>query len=416
MFAEVRFLTLGSGYAKVVVWRDLLLRPSCLASGPIVCFAARGAGSQSSSVDVSVKFEIMARSTATESRKREHLRLCAEGDVEFSQTTTLLEDVSLVHQAVPTRAPGEVDTGIRFLKRRLRAPLVIGAMTGGTRAARKVNRDLARVAREAGIGLALGSQRAMVETPSLKDTYEVRDLAPDCLLLGNIGLFQAMRMSAADVRGLMESIGADGMCLHLNAAMEIFQREGDEKYGSGIETITALAEGLGERLIVKETGCGISRETALTLVKAGVRVIDVAGAGGASWVKVENLRSRRRTPRELRVFEEWGIPTAASLCELAGIRAKIIASGGLRSGLDMARALALGADVCSCALPFLRAHAEGGAAGAQRLAGALVDGLRAAMALTNCGDLRALKRLRPVITGRLAEWVAQRRPGRKRNG
>ena len=358
----------------------------------------------------------MARSTATESRKLDHLRLCVEAGVEFSRVTTLLEDVHLPHDALPEVSPHEVDTRVRWLGRELRAPIFIGAMTGGADAARAVNRDLAQVAQELGLGFALGSQRAMAEDPALTSTYEVRDVAPDCLLLGNIGVFQAREMSVADVRGLMDAVGADGICLHLNAAMEIFQDEGDRDFGRALETVARLANGLGDKLVVKETGCGLSRGVGERLVNAGVRSLDVAGAGGTSWVKIENLRSGRPVPTELRVFEEWGVPTAASLFEVEGLPATVVASGGLRNGLDMAKCLALGADVCSCALPFLRAHAAGGADGARRLARSLTDGLRAAMALTNCGDAKAMKRARPVLTGRLAEWVARRTAERTQHG
>lgn len=350
----------------------------------------------------------MPNRTAIAARKLDHLRLCCEEDVEYSETTTLLEDVRLVHRALPLFSPCDADLSAEFLGRRLSAPLIIGAMTGGADEARRINRALAGVAQEAGIGLALGSQRAMLEQPSLKATYEVRDIAPDCLLLGNIGVFQARGMSAAQVEDLMESVGADGVCLHLNPAMELFQREGDHDYGQALETVARLAEALGERLIVKETGNGISGEVGRALVKAGVRAIDVAGAGGSSWVKIENLRAETPVPEELRPFEEWGLPTAVCLADLAGANTTIIASGGLRNGLDMARSITLGADLCSCALPFLRALDTGGADGARWLARALGDGIRAAMTLTGCRTVAELKAHRPAITGRLAEWIKQR--------
>lgn len=350
----------------------------------------------------------MAERTATEVRKEEHLRLCCQADVECATTSTLLEDVHLVHRAIPAFSPSDAETGMRWLGRSLSAPLVIGAMTGGAPEARRINLDLAQAAQETGIGLALGSQRAMIEDPSLKSTYEVRSAAPDCLLLGNIGVFQARHMSAAQVEDLAGAIGADGICLHLNAAMEIFQREGDRDLGGALETVARLAEALGERLIVKETGNGIARETALELVRLGVKTIDVAGAGGTSWVKIENLRSGQPVHEALLPFEEWGVPTAVCVAELADVDARVVASGGVRSGLDAARCIALGADLCSCALPFLRAHSEGGAEGARALAQALADGLRAAMALSGCRTLAELRAHAPVIVGRLAEWLSQR--------
>jgi len=358
----------------------------------------------------------MSQSTTTEARKLAHLRLCCERDVEFSTRTTLLEDVHLVHQAVPLFSPNEADTRVEWLGRTLRAPLLIGAMTGGTPAARGINRCLAQVAQELGIGLALGSQRAMVEEPALADTYQVRDVAPDCLLLGNIGLFQARDMTPEAVRGLMEAVGADGICVHLNTAMEIFQPEGDQNFRRGPVTIGRLVKELGGKLIVKETGCGISRETAEQLRQMQVKTIDVAGAGGTSWVKIENLRRGDTAPRELAALEEWGIPTAACLLETQRLRLRVIASGGIRSGLDMAKAIALGADLCSCALPFLRAHEQAGADGVRRLARGLLDGLRIAMVLTGCRTLRELGRAETVLTGELREWRLQRQIGRKTHG
>jgi len=349
----------------------------------------------------------MGKRSATENRKLDHLRLCREMDVEFTSTTTLLEDVHLVHLAATCLAPGQVDVGTRFLGRRLRAPLLIGAMTGGAAEAGKINRDLARVAQEAGIGFALGSQRAMLESPSLIKTYDVRSVAPDVLLLGNIGLCQALHMSVREARGLMDAIGADGLCVHLNPAMEIFQQEGDQDFAGGTEALARLAGELGPALIVKETGCGLSREAALALKRAGVKTVDVGGAGGTSWVKIENLR-RRGAPRELKDFEEWGIPTAASLLDVKGLGLKVIASGGVRTGLDMARCMALGADLCGVALPFLRAWSDGGVKGGVKLAETLVAGLRAGLALTGCADLADAKKLRPVLMGGLAEWARQR--------
>ena len=357
----------------------------------------------------------MARQTRTESRKLEHLRLCCERDVEFTTKTTWLEHVHLVHHAVPSCSTDEVDLRVKWLGRGLEAPLIIGAMTGGTPSARQINRELARVAQEFGIGMALGSQRAMAEEPALTETYQVRDVAPDCLLLGNLGLFQAREMQPEEVKRLMDAVGADGMCLHLNTAMEICQHEGDSNYRGGMVTIGRLAQALGEQLIVKETGCGIARETARQLQRTQVKTLDVAGAGGTSWVKIENLRRGEVVSPELAALEEWGIPTAASLCETRRMRLRIIASGGIRTGVDMARALSLGAQLCSCALPFLRAYDRNGTDGVRRLAGGLIEGLRAVMVLAGCRTLQDLRRADPVLTGDLGEWVRQRQSGRTPN-
>lgn len=343
----------------------------------------------------------------TSARKTEHLQTCLESDVEFQQKTTWLEHVELVHEAIPGAAPDAVDTSVTFMGRDLAAPFVIGAMTGGTAQARRINRKLASVAQAAGIGLALGSQRPMVEDPSLADTYAVRDIAPDVLLLGNIGIVQAARMPAAEVIDLMSSIGADGMCVHLNSAMEMFQGEGEAPPTDPSATIGRLAKELGERLIVKETGCGMSRDSAVRLTKLGVRVLDVAGAGGTSWVRVENLRAGRQGGRAA-AFEEWGIPTAASLCEVNGLPICVTASGGIRSGLDLAKALALGADLGSAALPILRALSTSGVKGARRWVESLLTELRTTIALVGGSDLAALRKAGTVVTGPLRDWVYER--------
>ena len=339
--------------------------------------------------------------------------MCAGQAVEFRRKRTWLEHVEFVHQAVPLFSVEDVDISLKFLGKTLSAPFLIGAMTGGTPAGRKINRNLAALAAEKGIGLALGSQRAMLEDARVADTFQVRDVAPDILLLGNIGLAQAMTAKAGEIVGLVTRIGADGMCLHLNVAMEMFQTGSDELAGSANMSIRRLCRALGKRLIVKETGCGLSRETGAGLARLGVRTLDVAGAGGTSWVRVENLR-RGGASVGMEEFEEWGIPTAASMLEVRGLRMNIIASGGLRSGMDLARAIALGASMGSAALPVLRALNHGGIKAARQWLDSVVAGLRATMALTGCRNLKELRRAPIVISGPLLEWAMQRRLWRPR--
>jgi len=339
----------------------------------------------------------------TQERKRDHLQLCGAENVEFARTTTLLEDVRLVHCALPELAEEDIDLTARLMGRTLAAPLLIAAITGGVPEAARINRDLARAAARAGIGMQLGSQRALAENPDLLKTYAVRDVAPDILLLGNIGLAQARDLDDARLRALVEDVGADGLCLHLNPAMEMIQAEGDRNFRDGLDTVRRLVDLLGDRLVVKETGCGLSRRVGEKLVRAGVRTLDAGGAGGASWVRVEHLRSDSDGP-----FAEWGIPTAASLLELADLDCTLIASGGLRNGLDAAKAIALGADFCAAALPFLRAQQAGGAEAAAALAERIIGELRAACLLSGSGDLDALRRAERVITGDLLAWKEAR--------
>jgi isopentenyl-diphosphate delta-isomerase len=354
----------------------------------------------------------MSDSSAIRRRKNEHLEICRRRPVEFRRKRTWLEHVELVHQALPVVSAEELDTSVEFLGRKLSAPFLIGAMTGGTTESLSVNRRLAKLAARKGIGLALGSQRAMIADDTLVRTYRLRDIAPDILLLGNIGLSQAAVMKPGEVVGLASRIGADGICLHLNSAMEMVQRGGDAPPTHSSAVIRRLCRAFGDRLVVKETGCGMSRETASRLARLGVRTLDVAGAGGTSWVRVENLR-RGSAAAGLEELEEWGIPTAASLLEVRRLKLRVIASGGLRTGFDLAKSLALGATLGSAALPLLRALDQGGPAAAERWLDSVFDGLRAAMLLTGCRNLEALRAAPVVISGPLLEWANWRGLWRK---
>ncbi len=338
-------------------------------------------------------------------RKRSHLELCAGAAVEYAGKTTLLDEVDLVHDALPELAVDEVQVGTEFLGKRLRAPLLITGMTGGTDEAAAINRALAGVAEEKGIAFGLGSQRAMHRTPALAHTFAVRDHAPTTLVLANLGLVQAAAMSTAETEALVRTIGADALCVHLNPAQELIQAGGDRDFRGGLRAIARLVREMPVPVVVKETGCGLSRRVAERLVAAGVRTADVSGAGGTSWVKVEALRAEP-AERELgTVFADWGIPTAASLLACRGVGLELVASGGLRTGLDVAKAIALGARVAGVALPVYRAYREGGEEAAGRFIDGLVTGLRTAMVLTGSRDLDALGHVPVVLGSRLREWV-----------
>jgi isopentenyl-diphosphate delta-isomerase len=337
-------------------------------------------------------------------RKRDHLALCGDEDVEFRGKTTLLEDVDLLHDALPELAVDEVDTTTELFGKPLAAPLLVTGMTGGTPEAAAVNRDLAAVAEAHGIAFGVGSQRAMHVTPALADTFRVRDVAPTAVVLANIGVVQAAALPTAEVAALAEHIGADAVCVHLNPAQELIQAGGDRDFRGGLAAIRRLVAELPVPLVVKETGCGISRPVAERLHDVGVTVVDVSGAGGTSWVRVEALRSDPVAEALGADFAEWGIPTAAALVGAQGLGLTLIASGGIRTGLEVAKALALGAHVAGVALPVLRAHRTEGPAGASRYVERLVAGLRIAMVLTGAVDLDALRAV-PVIVGhRLAAW------------
>jgi isopentenyl-diphosphate delta-isomerase len=345
-------------------------------------------------------------------RKDDHLTLCAEDDVGFRRASTLLECVRLVHDALPDMALEQVDTSISLLGKKLRAPLVIASMTGGTDEAGRINRELANIAEERGYGFGLGSQRAMHVRPESNLTYRVRELAPSTLVLGNVGVVQARSMTTKELDGLVEDVGADALCVHLNPAMEIVQRGGDRDFSEGLATIERLVRDLGVPVVVKETGCGISPSVGGRLRDVGVRHIDVSGAGGTSWVGVETKRAAAggdESARQLgEAFWDWGIPTAASVALLAPMGFEtIVATGGIGTGLDVARAIALGASAAGIARPVLRALSAGGRQGATAFLDAIERELRAAMLLTGSRDISALRRAPRVVVGELGSWTAQ---------
>jgi isopentenyl-diphosphate delta-isomerase len=338
-------------------------------------------------------------------RKDDHLELAVSGDVGFKRTTTLFEQVRLVHDALPELAMADLDTSVELMGKRLRAPILIAAMTGGSERAERINKELALIAEERGYAFGLGSQRAMHKHPGKGGTYAVRDVAPNALVLGNLGLVQAAQMTNEEVRGLVDSVGADALCVHLNPAQELIQEEGDRDFRGGMATLSRLLE-LGLRVVVKETGCGLSGAVAARVRALGVEYVDVSGAGGTSWVAVETHRASEARRPLGHTFWEWGIPTAASvaLCAPYGFRG-IFATGGISSGLDIAKAIALGASAGGIARKALQALETGGPEGARAFFERIETELRAAMLLTGSRNLAALGRAPRLLGSELAEWL-----------
>lgn len=326
-------------------------------------------------------------------RKADHLEVAASGRADATRST-MLEHVHLVHQALPELAIDDIALETELVGKRLSAPLVITGMTGGTAEAAAVNRDLARAAQAAGVALGVGSQRAMAEHPELASTYHVRDVAPDVVLFGNVGIVQAHTMGVAKVIELAKAIGADAMCIHLNPGQELIQDKGDRDFRGLVATIARIVEASPVPVIVKETGCGLSSEVARALVSAGVHTIDVAGAGGTSWVAVEALRAGEGSAQASLGKElwDWGLPTAVSVAACVDAGLTTVASGGMRSGYDIARALALGARAGGMAAPMLRAQRAGGAAGVRAMIDQVVHSIRAVCLLTGCKSAADLSR------------------------
>ncbi len=329
-------------------------------------------------------------------RKADHIQINLEKDV-ASSLTTGMERLRFDNAALPELDLRAIDTGLTFLGRRLSAPLLISSMTGGTQAARRINLGLAQAAQHAGVAMGLGSLRAALEDPSLADTFQVRRTAPDILLLANLGAVQLnYGYGPEHCRRAVDLVEADALVLHLNALQEALQPEGDSDFSGLLAKIEQVCKGLTVPVIAKEVGWGISAADARRLVEAGVAAIDVAGAGGTSWSQVEMHRTADpQAARLAAAFVGWGIPTADAVrqvrLELPTI--PLIASGGLRSGMDVAKGIALGADVGAMAGPFLKAAAESPEA-VGRAIGNVVAELRLVMFATGSGDLNALRRAR----------------------
>lgn len=352
----------------------------------------------------------MAEAVDIQSRKADHIDLCATGDVGFRAKTTLLEEVELVHDALPELSLEQVDTRVEVFGKVLRAPIVVAAMTGGTGRAREINRQLAAIAEARGYGFGLGSQRAMLSGEAERtSTYEIRDVAPNALLLGNVGGVQARDLTTEAVLSLVTRVGADALCVHLNPAMELVQPGGDRDFVGVEAALRRLCAELPVPVVAKETGSGLGPRALRRLVDAGVRHVDVSGAGGTSWVAVETARAAGAARSLGETFREWGIPTAASVVLARRVRPKlttIIATGGIKSGLDAARAIALGARLVGIARPVLQALIEGGPEGATAYLEGVEAELRAAMLLTGSRTVRELRRATFVAGPALSAWAA----------
>lgn len=301
-------------------------------------------------------------SNPTQTRKAEHLRICLDEDVQCRQTTTGLEQYRFVHCCLPELNRTEINLTTPFLGKTLGAPLLISSMTGGTEFAKIINVRLAEVAQHYRLAMGVGSQRVAVENPQVADTFAVRKVAPDILLFANLGAVQLnYRYGVEECLRVVELLEADALILHLNPLQESVQTRGDTNFRGLLDKIHEVCINLPVPVIAKEVGNGISGPLAQQLIEAGISALDVAGAGGTSWAQVESERAEDAKQRRLgSTFRDWGIPTADCITQIRAIAPTIplIASGGLRNGLDVAKTLALGADLAGLAYPFLQAAAD----------------------------------------------------------
>jgi isopentenyl-diphosphate Delta-isomerase len=326
-----------------------------------------------------------------ETRKQRHIDVCLSEAVDYQTVTTGFERYRLPYNALTQTDLGRVDLSTEFLGARLRAPVLIGAMTGGAELSGTINRNLAAAAQHLGVGMMLGSQRIMLDNDSASTSFSVRDVAPDVLLIGNIGLAQLDELMVPDLVKALDRVGANALAVHTNPLQEAMQHEGDTDFSGSISRLRDIAGSIGYPVMLKEVGHGIGAAAAAEVVDCPIAAVDVAGAGGTSWARVEQFvrYGEIRYP----ALAEWGIPTAEALLEVQHMLpdVSIVASGGIRTGMDAAKVLAMGADAVAVARPLLAPAIESPAAVEDWLQRFLDELL---ICLHGCGaaDLAALRR------------------------
>jgi len=338
----------------------------------------------------------------TKSRKGAHIDVCLKEKVEAVSKKTGFADVEFLHNAIPEMDFAKIDASCELLGKRLKLPLVIEAITGGFPRGGEINLALAQAAQENGIAFGLGSQRAMLEDASLVTTYNVRKVAPDVLVIGNIGAAQLAQYGPQKISKMVSDADLDVLAVHLNVLQELVQKEGDRNFEGCLKAIEKLCDSLSVPVIAKETGAGISLDVAIKLENAGVDAIDIAGAGGTSWSGVEVIRNGGWESD----FWDWGIPTAVSVALVSrAVKIPVICSGGVRSGVDAAKGIALGASASGAALPFLKAWEKGGEREISSCIKTWGDDMKKVMMMTGSKNLSELKKAKLFVTGKTAEML-----------
>jgi len=350
----------------------------------------------------------------TRKRKADHIRISLNHNVQARKVTTGFEDTHLIHNALPEIDKQDIDLSTTVFNHKFSAPLIVGAITGGTSEAAKINAAIAEAVEELGLGMGVGSQRVAIEDKTLEKTFAIaRKKAPTAFLIANLGGVQLVHgYGLKEVKKAVEMIDADAIAIHLNPLQEAVQPEGQTRFGGVLEKIGEITKELGKPVIAKETGAGIAAEEAKRLEAANVEGIDISGAGGTSFAAVEYYRAKGKSNSSQRrlgeVFWDWGIPTAVSLVEVSqSVNVPIIASGGIRSGVEMAKALALGASLTSISKPVLEAAVKGVKETKRELL-LLIEELKNSMFLVGADTVQALKEKPVVITGKTAEWLRLR--------
>ncbi len=350
----------------------------------------------------------------TRKRKADHIRICLDEKSQARKATTGFEEIRFIHKALPEINKKDVDLSTYVFGHKFKAPFIVGAMTGGTAEAEKINSNLAETVEKLQLGMGVGSQRAALEDPKLTKTFAVaRKKAPTAFLIANIGGVQLVHgYGVKEVKKAIEMIEADALAIHLNALQEAVQPRGQTNFEGVLAKIGEVAGELDVPVVVKETGCGIAAEEAKKLEAAGVKAIDVGGVGGTSFAAVEYYRAEAEKKDIQRflgeVFWDWGIPTAVSLAEVAQtVKIPVIASGGLRDGSDAAKALALGASLASVSQPALQAAVKG-VKETEDMLSLLIEELRNVMFLVGAKSVQHLAKASLVVSGDTGKWLKMR--------
>lgn len=358
------------------------------------------------------KNQFLQKELLTSDRKMQHIRICLEEDVE-SQMHHFFDDFSFVHQAIPNFAIDEIDISTTLFGKKLKAPIISSAITGGHEIAKKINGSIASVIQDLGLGMGVGSQRAALEDQSLEETFSiVRDSAPDALIIGNIGAPQIIedQYSLEKLEKAISMVSADALAIHLNPLQEACQWEGDTNFNGVLERIESLSKDLSKPIVVKEVGSGISKECAKSLEDTEVAGIEICGMGGTSWAAVESYRAKEKSDDILykigQNFKNWGIPTPLSIIEVkSAFNKNIIASGGVRSGIDAAMSIALGASSVGIANPILKNLHKNNL---ENYFKRIIKELKIVMFLVGAKNLEELRKVPIIITGKSQEWIKQR--------
>ena len=350
----------------------------------------------------------------TQRRKADHIRICLDEKSQAKKATTGFEDIHFIHKALPEINKQKINLSTQFFGHKFSAPLIVGAITGGTAQAEQINATIAETVEKLQLGMGVGSQRAAIEDKNLIETFAVaRKKAPKAFLIANIGGVQLVHgYSVKEAKKAIDMIDADAIAIHLNALQEAIQPEGQTNFSGILAKIADLAVELDKPIIVKETGTGIAAEESKKIEDAGVKAIDVGGVGGTSFAAVEYHRTDRKDSQLQRflgeAFWDWGIPTATSIAEIAQtVKIPVISSGGIRNGSDIAKSLALGAKIASLSQPVLQTAVKG-TKETERLLTLLIEEMRNIMFLVGAANIEQLASTPVVITGKTAQWLETR--------